>query len=131
MKTTALLAILLLLFAGCKKEENAALKPLDYTLTYEVITSTGEWFGAYNDSTGKRVNTGTAMANGWTYTFRLKSLPFTMHVDATTSCGCAGSSTSPDVTINFYSNGVLFKSEKNKWAKGVTSLDFDIAVSVP
>lgn len=130
MKIFFSLAMVILLFNACKKEEDT-LTPLNYTITYEVKTTSGTWFGEYIDSTGTKRSTGTAMPSGWKYSFKLKSLPFTMHVDATAACLCSGTPTSPDVTINFYSNGVLFKTETNNWAKGVTSLDFVAAVSVP
>jgi hypothetical protein len=113
-----------LLFFNCKKY--AEEKPLEYTLTYEVITSSGTWFGEYKDSTGQHVQTGLAMPSGWTYTFKLKSLPFEMFINATTSCLCSGGPSSPDVIINFYSNGGLFKTDTNTWAKGVTSLGFEL-----
>jgi hypothetical protein len=123
MKLIYILA-LCLSFIHCKKHtEN---KPLDYTLTYEVITSSGTWFGEYKDSTGQQIQTGLAMPSGWKYTFKLKNLPCEMFVNATVSCICSGSPTSPDVTINFYSNGDLFKTETNTWAKGVASLGFEI-----
>jgi hypothetical protein len=120
------LLLLLVCVAGmaCNKDEHQ-LKPLDYTLTYEVITTSGEWFGEYNDSTGKRIVTGS-LPSGWRYTFKLKELPFDMFMSATTTCSCINSPTAPDVIVNFYSNGIIFKTEKNNWAKGVTSLDFQM-----
>ena len=111
-------------FFQCKK--HTTTKPKIYKLTYEVITSSGTWFGEYKDSTGKRIQTSTSMLSGWKYTFYLNSLPFEMFVNATTTCVCSGSPSSPDVTINFYSNDALFKTQTNTWAKGVASLDFEL-----
>jgi hypothetical protein len=113
-----------LLFFNCKK--HVEQKELDYTLTYEVITSSGTWFGEFQDSTGQRVQTNFTMPSGWKYTFKLKSLPCEMFVSATTTCGCYGLPASPNVIINFYSNGGLFKTDTNTWAKGVTSLYFKL-----
>jgi hypothetical protein len=111
-------------FFQCKKHTTGKLPT--YKLTYEVITSSGSWFGEYKDSTGNHIQTSTSMPSGWKYTFYLKSLPFAMFVNATTTCVCAASPSSPDVTINFYSNDTLFKTETNTWAKGVTSLEFEL-----
>ena len=122
-----ILSILLVfsMFSACKKN-TVELKPLEYTLSYEVITSSGTWFGEYNDSTGKHASTNNSMPSGWKYTYKLKSLPFDMFINATSTCVCSGTATSPDVTINFFSNGTLFKTVTNNWAKGVTSLDFHL-----
>lgn len=110
MKGLYFISICLILFS-CKKETTK--KQLDYILTYEVITSSGTWFGEYTDSTGERVSTTYTMPSGWTYTFKLKSMPFEMFTGATSTCLCPDLANSPGVTINFYSNGTLFKTEKN------------------
>jgi hypothetical protein len=123
MKKIVLGLLVCLAIASCKKDKHE-LKPFDYTLTYEVITSSGKWFGEYIDSTGAHVLTNGLLSSGWKYTFKLKSFPFEMFVSATSDSRFSGSAGSPDVTINFYSNGVLFKTETNNWAKGVTSLDY-------
>ena len=97
---------------------------MNYTLEYEVITSNGGWFGDYIDSTGTKLSSGGSLPGGWKYKFKLKTLPFDIHVDATTTCNCQSTPNAPDITINFYSNGELFKTSTNTWAKGVASLDF-------
>lgn len=119
--------MILATMGSCKKD--SPRKQVDYVLTYEVITSSGTWFGEYTDSTGQRASTVVAMPSGWQYTFRLKSIPFEMFTSATSTCMCSDQPAAPDVTINFYSNGVLFKTEKNNWAKGVTSLLFEIKIA--
>ncbi|MBC7827534.1 MAG: hypothetical protein H7122_07305 [Chitinophagaceae bacterium] len=123
MKPIYLLSLCLFLIQ-CKKR--IPEKSLSFNLTYEVITSSGTWFGEYTDSTGQRAQTNAAIPGGWRYSFQINELPFEMFVGATASCLCSTSPSSPDVTINFYSNGSLFKTETNTWAKGVTSLFFKI-----
>lgn len=111
------------LASGCKKENNEK-KTLNYNLEYEVITSSGNWFGEYIDSTGTKLSSNGNLPSHWRYKFKLKSLPFDLHVDATTTCSCQSTSDAPNITINFYSNGEVFKTSTNTWAKGVASLDF-------
>lgn len=118
------LLFLCLCFIQCKK--SVPEKSLSFNLTYEVLTSSGTWFGEYTDSTGQKVQTNGAIPGGWRYSFQINSLPFEMFVGATASCLCPTSPSSPDVTINFYSDGELFKTDTNTWAKGVTSLVFKI-----
>lgn len=116
--------LLALLFLQCKKTH--VEEDLNYVLTYEVITTSGTWFGEYTDSALRRVATSQALPSGWRYTFKLKYRPFEMFMSATTTCLCPNSPTSPDVIINFYSNGSLFKSDTNTWARGVSSLTFEL-----
>ncbi len=114
---------------SCKKAEvliSNSKQPAEMKLTYEVITSDGKWFGEYNDKDGKRAYTNMELENGWKNEIIVSKLPFTMFVNATSSCICFGTPSSPDVTINFYINGKLAKTEKNNWAKGVTSLEYKI-----
>lgn len=123
MLRTVVASCLCLIILSCQKEK--PLKEVNYTLVYEVITTGGSWFGEYIDSSGKKVSSNGPLPSGWKYTFKKAALPFDMHVDATVNCSCQGSANSPDVTINFYSNGELFKTSTNTWAKGVASLDFN------
>jgi hypothetical protein len=96
-------------------------------MTYEVITSSGKWFGEYFDQTGARAYTNPSeLPSGWKYEIKTDKLPFQMFLNATSSCVCFGTSTSPDITINFYVNDKLVKTEKNNWAKGVTSIVYDV-----
>jgi hypothetical protein len=123
------------LFLCCRPSNDPNPNPPqpETLVTYEVITSSGTWFGEYFNDKQERLYTHDVASgvvfpqpSGWKYTFKPATLPFQMYCHATTTCQCSGTSTSPDVTINFYVNGKLMKSETNNWAKGVTSIVYDI-----
>jgi hypothetical protein len=122
-----LFAFCLSLCLGLYSCEQKNVDVQEYTLTYEVITSSGKWFGEYNDTKGTKVQTNPLeLESGWKYNIKTTKLPFQMFLNATSSCVCFGTATSPDITINFYVDGKLVKTEKNNWAKGVTSIVYDV-----
>jgi hypothetical protein len=121
------MGILCCLFASCDKD-NSTTPPSNSEVKYEVITSSGEWFGEWFDKAGKREVMTQAPWNksNWTLTFTPDALPFEMMCQATTTCICKGTDTSPSVTVNLYVGGKLVKSETNNFAKGVTTAVFKI-----
>ena len=131
MKTTSFLFLCILwLGTACEDTEldHARLgdKP---QLTYEVITNNDvQWNGEYNDASGKRVLAQPLnLPNGWIYTFQPDSLPFEMFIFAEANCACnASRDNAEDVIINFYVNDEMVKSDTNTWAKGVTSLLYNV-----
>ena len=129
MKNLNLLILAIAVFLiSCKKEETPAPpRPDDFLVTYEVITTSGTWFGEYYKYNGERGYTSdpgspfVAMQSPWKYNFKPASIPMEIYCHATTTCICSGTPTSPDVTVNLYVNGKLVATETNNWAKGVTS----------
>jgi hypothetical protein len=134
-KLLVLLLVNCSLFLSCSRSNDPSPNPPqpETLVTYEVITSSGTWFGEYFNDKQQRLYTNDATSgvvfpqpSGWKYTFKPAAFPFQMFCHATTTCQCSGTPTSPDVTINFYVNGILVKSETNNWAKGVTTIVYDI-----
>ncbi len=118
--------VLAMMVASCKSDVTPDANA-ETALAYEVITSSGKWFGEYFDQTGARVQTTPLeQLSGWKYEFKTSQKPFQMFLNATSSMPTFGTATSPDVTINFYVDGKLVKTETNNWAKGVTSIVFDV-----
>lgn len=125
-KLLLFLSVLSLAMTACKGDGDVAPKS-EIKLAYEVITSSGKWFGEYFDASGKRIQTNPLeQESGWKYEFKVGEAPFQMFLNATSSCSCFGTASSPDVTINFYVNDKLVKTERNNWAKGVTSIVYDV-----
>jgi hypothetical protein len=116
------LCLLSFLLLSCGKESSFA-PPANHEVKYEVITSSGEWFGEWLDENNNRsVITQPPMnKSGWTLTFTPKKYPFDLTCHATAECICHGTPTSPDVTVNLYVDGKLVKTETNNFAKGVTT----------
>lgn len=112
-----------LFLAGCQNDPDPK-----HNLTYEVLTSEGDWNGEYDDASGTRTYVESLQPSGWRYSFVPASLPFEMFIFAEADCPpCNGTrDPSPDVTINFYVDGVLVKTSTNAWAKGVNSLLYTI-----
>jgi hypothetical protein len=95
----------------------------DPVLTYEVLIDEQDttkfesdgWTGQWNMPDGKVSSlekpllTNFAICSGWKHTFKPEHLPFTMYL--------GGSPYTPDgarITINFYVNGVLVKSQSSR-----------------
>jgi hypothetical protein len=96
-------------------------------LAYEVVTSSGKWVGEYFDQSGARVPTNPMeQPSGWRYEFKTSQRPFQMFLNANSSQITSGTAASPDVTINFYVDGQLVRTETNNWAKGVTTIVYDV-----
>jgi hypothetical protein len=117
-----LLPLFILLFSCGEKDEPAGTE-----VKYEVITSSGKWFGEYIDKTGVKICTCNQAqlleASGWTLVFRVTEKPFTLHVDATTDSPLFGEAGAPDVTTNIYVNNELVATNTSNWAPGVASAD--------
>ena len=95
----------------------------DPMLTYEVLLNEEDttkfeadgWIGQWNIPNGKVSSlespllTNFAIPSGWKYTFKPTHLPFTMYLGATpyTADGAL-------ITINFYVNGALVKSQSSR-----------------
>lgn len=126
MKKLILLSLICILF-GCSEESNKP-NPVNH-VKYEVITSTGKWFGEYIVKSGQKIctcdETEQLKPTGWTYLFDVTTTPFTLHIDATTETNFGNPGT-PDVTVNIYVNEILVETNTNNWAPGVTSADFVI-----
>ena len=119
-----LFGVLLFLFACDDDTGEIALTQVKY----EVLTSSGNWYGEYIIETGEKVCIcGPPLkSNGWTYSFRVKDKPFTLHIDATSECICTGDPGAPDVTTNIYVDNKLVATNTSNWAPGVASADFVI-----
>ena len=129
-KVPYLLAGFLVLMVACKKDSPSSASR-DVTLTYEVITTSGTWFGEYNDQSGTRINTkpteqAPVLQSGWKFNFKPQSHPFEMFINASSTCICMGTPTSPDVTINLYVDGNLVKTATNNWTKGQAAISYDV-----
>lgn len=129
MKNSSLLILtIVVLLISCKKDETPAPpRPDEVLVTYEVITSSGTWYGEYYKYNGERGYTSApgapfvATASPWRYSFKPASRPMYIYCHGTSTCHCSGTPTSSDVTVNLYVNDKLVASETNNWAKGVTS----------
>ncbi len=123
---------LVTLFFSCKKELDAPPRPNESLITYEVITSSGTWFGEYFNEKQERLYTSppagvfVPQPSGWKFNFRPAFKPIQLYCHATSTCICTGTPTSPDVTVNIYVDGNLMATQKNNWAKGVTSVVYDL-----
>ena len=95
-------------------------------VVYEVITSSGNWFGSYHTETGENrcVCKPPLAPSGWQYTFEA-SAPFELHLDATAE-RYAGTADAPQVTTNIYVAGELVATNTSNWASGVASADYTI-----
>ena len=116
---------LLLVTISCNDESPDAQPPV--TVKYEVITSEGLWFGEYIVQSGEKdcICSPPLGENGWTYSFEVNEIPFTLHIDATTEINF-GSPGAPDVTTNIYVNDILVATNTSNWAPGVASADYVI-----
>jgi hypothetical protein len=132
MKNFSLLIFATVAFlVSCKKDEvPTPPRPDEVLVTYEVITSSGTWFGEYYKYNGERGYTSPPGSPGdpfvptpspWRYSFKPASRPMYIYCHGTSTCICSGTPTSPDVTVNLYVDGRIVASETNNWAKGVTS----------
>jgi len=122
-----LLAILLLIsfsFHSCDERD----EPETFEVTYEVLTSAGNWHGEYIDEKQEKICLcGLPLpSSGWTYSFSVKHTPYTLHLDATTASSEAGEAGAPDVTTNIFVNGDLVATATSNWAPGVASADYVI-----
>lgn len=133
MKTLVLLILALgSLFFSCTREHQAPPRPDMNNITYEVITSSGTWFGEYFNEKQERLYTSppggvfVAQASGWKFNFRPTFKPIQLYCHATSTCICSGTATSPDVRVNIYVDGNLVATNTNNWAKGVTSVVYDL-----
>lgn len=120
--------IVLCAFALFACEEETTLKT--YSVRYEVITTSGKWFGEYVVETGEKLctcnDTEILKPSGWTHQFEVKtSKPFELHIDGTTETNF-GNPGAPDVTTNIYVNNKLVASNTSNWAPGVASVDYTI-----
>lgn len=115
--------LILCTVTACQEDQEASLS--SDKVTYEVITTSGNWYGEYITESGEKdcICSQPLASSGWTYTFQTTSKPFELHIDATTEC-CADQADAPDVTTNIYVNDVLVASNTSNWAKGVASADF-------
>ncbi len=115
--------MLLIVVAACQ-DESAASEPVK-TVIYEVITTSGQWYGGYVTETGEKqcVCTLPLDPSGWRHSFEISSAPFDLHLDATSAC-CSDTPDAPDVTTNIYLDGELVATNTSNWAPGVASVDF-------
>ncbi len=115
--------------SSCDKDQNN-VPPANHVVKYEVLTSSGDWFGEWVDENNKKVVMTQAPLNksGWTFTFSPKTYPIELNCHATADCGTCNSTrtASPDVTVNVYVDDKLVKTEINNWAKGVTTALFKL-----
>ena len=97
------------------------------TVVYEVITSSGNWFGSYTTETGENycICKPPLAPSGWRYSFEVFTVPFELHVDATAEC-CADRPDAPDVTTNIYVDGELAATNTSNWAPGVAAADYTL-----
>ncbi len=129
MKKLIYLTIFIIGFAvfGCGGEEDDPAP--EVTVKYEVTTASGDkWYGEYIDETGKKVclcDPKQFGESGWTYTFNITA-PFVLHIDATTESPFFGTEKAPDVTTKIFVNGQEVASNTSRWAKGVTSSDYEL-----
>lgn len=124
MKNTVLLLLALICIVGCREEEN----PPTVSVKYEVITTSGPWFGEYIDGTGTKIctcNSQLLLPNGWTLEFNVAMRPFVLHIDATAGTN-VGQNNMPDVTTNIYVDNKLVATNTSNWAQGVASADWVI-----
>jgi hypothetical protein len=101
-----------------------------YQVKYEVITTSGKWFGEYIVETGEKLctcnDTELLKPSGWKLEFQVKTnRPFDLHIDGTTD-GDFGNPGAPDVTTNIYVNNKLVATNTSNWAPGVASADYVI-----
>lgn len=122
MKKSMLIFFLLSYAFACSEEEREFTE-----VTYEVITTSGNWFGEYINEEGDKVCfcTPPFPSTAWKYTFGVYDKPFTLHIDASSEC-CVGEVGSPDVTTNIYVNKKLVATNTSNWAPGLASADFII-----
>ncbi len=122
---TAFLLVLLLTATACQEEE-VANRPIT-KVVYEVLTTSGDWFGEYTIETGEKVCIceSPLAPSGWRYAFEVTSQPIELHIDASSEC-CHGQTNAPDVTTNIYVNDTLVASNTSNWAPGVASADYRI-----
>jgi hypothetical protein len=95
---------------------------------YEVLSASDKWYGEYINESGVKIcNCSQPLeSSGWTYSFTVPEKPFTLHLDATIECSCAGLAGAPDITTNIYVDGNLVASNTSNWAPGVASADFEV-----
>lgn len=123
MKNLLILIFIVSLLLSCNQEdENPSTQ-----VKYEVITTSDGWFGEYIIETGEKICTcpTTILPSGWTYSFRVTEVPFTLHIDATSEKNI-GEVGAPDVTTNIYVNDELVATNTSNWAPGVASADYVI-----
>ncbi|MBL7872877.1 MAG: hypothetical protein JNM78_14770 [Cyclobacteriaceae bacterium] len=125
MKILILSCLLILMLAACKDD---AVEITSAGVTYEVLTTSGNWYGEYIDETGKKICfcSQPLPVGGWTHSFAVSTKPFTLHIDGTTECVCMGQMGAPDVTTNIYVNKKLVATNTSNWAPGNASADFVI-----
>jgi len=125
MKKIFLFLLTTVLFA-CEDEPVART----YQVKYEVITTSGKWFGEYIIETGEKLctcnDTELLKPSGWTLSFEVRTAkPFELHIDGTTE-NDFGNPGAPDVTTNIYVNDELVATNTSNWSPGVASSDFVI-----
>lgn len=124
---TALFSLLIIL-SSCTKEE-PQLPVIIPEVTYEVVTSSGNWFGEWRDANGKLTGSDvkSSYESGWVRTFTPNALPFELNCRASTSVFTVNPSGAPDVTVNLYIDGKLVASETNRFGVGITQAKFQLA----
>jgi hypothetical protein len=117
--------ILALLAFACACGSNEVSDPVQ--IKYEVLTTSGNWYGEYIAENGERVCFCYPPwpDSGWTYSFNVTSKPFTLHIDASSEIG-PGVVGAPDVTTNIYVDNKLVAGNTSNWAPGVASADYEV-----
>lgn len=125
MKKNWIFLLLLIVIAACQDEAPVG-EPVK-TVVYEVITTSGQWYGEYITETGEKqcVCTPPLAPSGWRYSFEVSSAPFDLHLDATSEC-CSDTPDAPEVTTNIYIDGELVATNTSNWAPGVASADYTV-----
>lgn len=129
MKKNILLFIVSICFlTACQKNVSVNNTPhlQNDTLTYEIITTdTGGWYGVWMDENGELAGTGLDGGNsgsaiyfksGWKYSFVAKNAPFQMMMSVDSK------NYDDNITINFYKNGVLQKTQTSEPFKGFAKM---------
>jgi len=119
-KGILLSALLAFAVLACNEKDEPAID-----VKYEVLTESGDWYGEYINELGEKICFCEIPlpTNGWTYSFKVKERPFTLHIDATTDNSLSGQAGAPDVTANIYVNNELVATNTSNWAPGVASAD--------
>jgi hypothetical protein len=111
---------------GCRDNNSAKQIPKE-CLNYEVITSSGNWNGEYDDASGTRVNIHCSQVVGFIRSYQITGCLICSSFAEADCPPCDGTrDPSPDVSIDFYVDGKQVKTSTNAWAKGVNSLLYTV-----